>query len=68
MAEISREGDDANSIVGLLKPLQDLQRPIATAVIDVDQLTIEIERLQDIDQTGVSLLDDCFLIEARYDD
>ena len=68
VAEIARQGQDPHPRIGLLEVPQEVQRGVAAAVVDIDDLEVEIgdggDGVQGGDEAAMGLADDRFLVEA----
>ena len=69
MAEIAGQGEDPHARIGALQLAQEVQRGVAAAVVDVDELEVEIgDGFQGGDEAAMGLANDRFLVEAGDDD
>ena len=69
MSEIAGQGEDPHARVGALESSQEVQRGVAAAVVNVDDLEINPGGfLDDVDETAMRLGDDGFLVEAGDND
>ena len=69
MAEIAGQGEDPHAHIGALQLAQEVQRDIAAAVVDIDELEVEIgDGFQGGDEAAMGLADDRLLVEAGDDD
>ena len=69
MAEIAGEHEDPHARIGVLEFPQEVQRGVAAAVVDIDELEVEIgDGFQCGDEAAMGLADDRFLVEAGDDD
>ena len=67
LAEIARQVDDGDVAVGLLQQLDDAQRGVAAAVVDVDGFPWRAQRRHHGSEAAVHRADDLGLIVDRYD-
>ena len=69
MAEIARQGEHPPPRIGALQLAQEVQRRVAAAVVDIDELEVELgDGFQGGDEAAMGLADDRFLVEAGDDD
>ena len=69
MAEIAGERKAPHARIGALQLAQEVQRGIAAAVVDVDELEVEIgDGFQGGDEAAMGLADGRLLVEAGNDD
>ena len=69
MAEIAGQGEDPHARIGALQLAQEIQRDIAAAVVDIDELEVEIgDGFKCSDEAAMGLADDRCLVEAGDDD
>ncbi len=68
VAEVAREGDEAEARVFGLELLEQRAGPVGAAVVDEHDLEGLAERLEHIGEAGVELREDLLLVEAGDDD
>jgi hypothetical protein len=69
VAEVAREVDDADAVVAGHDALEELERAVGAAIVDVDDLEVEVRQtVEGRAQAAMELLDPGFLLVHGRDD